>query len=129
MAIISTSQLLHDGERNVVMQFTGRSDSEGQESNVVKVDVSELVPPCKSVKIGKVTFDVSGGLVILSWAADENVPFLNLSGANIIDYTKIGGLRNGADDTATGDILLSTSGFDFGSAYSITIEMTKKTVG
>jgi len=126
MAIITTSQILHDGERNLVMQFTGRSDGSGQENNVVKVDVSELLPPCASVKIRKIPYEVSGGLVVLSWAADANVPFLNLSGSNIIDYSRMGGLLNGADDTATGDILFSTLGFELNSAYSITLEMVKK---
>lgn len=128
MAIVTTSRVLHDGVRNLVMQFTGRSDGEGQETDVVKVDVSELTPPCESVRVQKITYDVFGGLVKLLWAADEPVEFLLLSGQNVIDYSKISGLKNGADDTATGDILLTTSGFAAGDSYTITLEMTKKGV-
>ncbi len=63
MTISATTQILHDGTKNVVMQFTGIADGNGGESNVVKVDVSELTPVPKSVKIQRVTYDVSGGVL------------------------------------------------------------------
>lgn len=129
MAISATVQVLHDGARNVVMQFTGVSDGGPGETNVVKVDVSELVPPPRSVKIKRIAnYDVSGGLLQMSWGADDPVPFLELANVNGISYEGIGGLKNGGGDTATGDILFTTLGFEAGSSYSVTLEMTKKFV-
>lgn len=126
MAIATTSQTLHDGVRNVVMQFTGISDGSGQEAAVIKVDVSELSPPCDRVRISKLTHDVQGGAVTLSWAADTPVVFAQLSGQNVTDYIREGGLQNNADESRTGDILLSTEGFELNSSYTIKLEMVKK---
>jgi hypothetical protein len=122
----TTSQILHDGPRRLVMQFTGISDGQGDESNAIKVHVADLLPVPKSVSVTKVTYDVSGGLLQLLWAADVPVPFLTLSSVNIIDYTAIGGMTNGGGDTANGDILISTLGFDAGASYSVVLEMNKK---
>jgi hypothetical protein len=125
MPMATTSQVLYDGARNLVMQFTGISDG-SNETAAVKVDVSELSPAAKSVKITHITYDVSGGILQLLWAANEPVPFLLLTDVNTVDYESIGGMPNGGDDTANGDILFSTLGFEAGSSYSITLEMTKK---
>ena len=126
MAMQTTSQVLFDGPRNLVMQFTGISDGAGDEANAIKVHMADLNPVPKSVKVKKVTYDVSGGLVQLIWAADVPVPFLTLSSVNVFDYEKMGGQVNGGGDTANGDILLSTLGFDAGASYSVTLEMIKK---
>ena len=125
MAFAATSQILHDGVRNVVMQFTGSGDGSGGETNVVKVDVSELNPPPKFVFIRKVRYDVAGGVLQLLWGADEPVPFLLLDGHDEFDYSSITAMKNGGGDTATGDILFTTLGFEAGSMYSITLEMVK----
>lgn len=127
MAIATTSQVVHDGVRNVIMQFTGLSDGSGEENNVVKVDVSSLNPPCRAVKIVKATYDVNFGVVKLTWDALTPVDFLLLDGQGEFDYCKNGGLINGGGDTASGDILFSTEGFELNSSYSILLEMVKKT--
>ena len=75
----------------------------------------------------KITGDVSGGILQFLWAADDPVPFLNLSQYVELCYDKIGGLQNGGGDSANGDILFSTLGFDAGSSYNVTLEMKKKT--
>ncbi len=127
MAMIITSQVLYDGPRNVVMQFTGVNDgSGGGDSPVSKVDVSALNPPAKSVKVKKITYDVSGGVLVMSWDADSPVPFLNVSDFNMIDYSLMGGLTNGGGDTANGNIVLTPLGFDAGATYTVTMEMVKK---
>ena len=128
MAMTTTEQILYDGARNLVMEFTGRHDGAGgQETEVVKVDVSALVPPARLVSIRSIEYDVSGGTVKLLWGhATSPVEFLLLSTANILSYHRISGLPNGAGPDATGDILLSTIGFGNGSAYSLKLEMLKK---
>jgi hypothetical protein len=126
MAVQTTSQVLYDGPANVVMQFTGIGDGMGDETAAIKVRMADLTPIPASVKVRNLQYDISGGLVQLLWAATENVPFLTLSGYNTIDYQDMGGMTNGGGDTATGDILISTLGFDAGSTYSIVLEMKKK---
>ena len=126
MAIAATTQVLNDGPRRLVMLFTGICDGQGNEVNVIKVRAADLVPIPKSVSVLKISYDISGGLVQLLWSAADPVPFLVLSGYNVIDYTSVGGLANGGGDTANGDILVSTLGFDAGASYSIMLEMVKK---
>ena len=125
MAFAATSQILHDGVRNVVMQFTGIADGAVGETNVVKVDVSELNPPARLVSIRKITYNVAGGVLQLLWAADTPVPFLLLEGQNVNDYARITAMPNGGGDTANGDILFTTLGFDAGANYSVLLEMVK----
>lgn len=126
MAVQTTSQVLYDGIRNVVMQFTGIGDGMGDEVAAIKVHMADLTPVPLSVKVKMLHYDVTGGLVQLLWAATENVPFLTLGVNDEIDYSNIGGMTNGGGDTANGDILISTLGFDAGSTYSVTLEMVKK---
>lgn len=126
MAVATTSQIVYDGTRNCVMQFTGIGDGNDGENNVVKVDASELTPAPKSLKVTKITYDVNGGVVQLLWSADAPVPFVNLISVNEIDYGLTNGMPNGGGDTANGDILLSTLGFESGSSYNVTLEMVKK---
>ena len=125
MAIDTTSQVVYDGPRNVIVSFTGVSDGEGQETNAVKVDVSQLIPPCDRVRIEKVSYDVNGGRVELLWDAQTPKPFLEMSFGGEFEYCRAP-LQNSGGDTATGDILLSTKGFELGSSYTVTLEMKKK---
>jgi hypothetical protein len=124
MPIVTTSQVLTDGGRNVAMQFTGYSDDGGGETNAVKVDVSELTPKCNIVKPTKIEYDVKGGALKLSWAGVPNEDFLILSGQGELDYSMVGSLRNGNTE-ANGDILFSTLDWGLKSSYSVTIFMVK----
>lgn len=128
MAIEVTTQILHDGARNAVVQITGRSDGSGQESAVTKIDVSALQPPAARVAITRLTYDITGGMVELLWGADEDVPFAKLEGNNVSDYERIGGLQNAAwgELGANGDILLTTHGFELDSSYTIKFDLIKK---
>lgn len=127
MAINTTSQVLYDGLTNVVMQFTGVSDGAGdQETNVVKVRVSDMNPIPKNLKVLRIDYSVVNGTIKLLWEADEPIPFLVANYPEEIDYYRINGMTNQGGDTATGNILLSTQGFDATSSYSVKIEMRKK---
>lgn len=127
MAITATTQIVHDGTRNVTMLLTGLCDGTGgDETNVVKVDVSALDPNLGTVKVEKITYDVGYGVVKLSWDAVTPVDFLVLEGLGAFDFTTCGGLVNTAGETATGDIVLSTVAFDLNSSYSILLKMIKK---
>ena len=129
MAIEATTQILHDGVRNAVIQITGRStDGSGQETNAVKVDVSALNPPANRVAVRSMTYDVADGSVTLSWAADTPVTFAQLEFNDELEYCNIGGMQNGAEGRSgvNGDILLSTRDFVAGSVYTIIFDLKKK---
>lgn len=130
MISVST-QLLYDSNRNAVVQLTGYSSSLGgdsQETNVIKVKASDLLPSSnRQLKIMKVTFSVGGGGVELKWAGDDPQPFLFLQGVGKFNYRLIKGASNpgSQDNTISGDISLSTFGFDLNSSYSILLELVK----
>lgn len=125
--IQATTKVLHDGGRNLVMQFTGVCDGQGpNEDKAVKVDVSETAGSPRAVKVTKITYEVVGGILRVLWNANDPVTMHDLASSGEFDYERIGGLLNGGGDTANGDILFSTLGFDVGSSYSVLLEMTKK---
>lgn len=116
MTISVTTDIVHDGVRNLIMNFTGVSDGTGNETDVVKVARG------KGIKIRKVSADVFGGLVTLKWKGNQPQTIAQLSGGtHDMDFTRMGGLINRTD--GDGSITLTTSGFGAGSAYSITLEM------
>lgn len=126
MAITATTQVIEQGPRNYIVQWTGVSDGTGNENKVVKVDVSQLTPPCGSVKIMAIQGTVSFGIVELYWDALVPKKFAELADQIDTDYCKSGGLTNNAGIGKTGDILLSTVGFELNSTYNLYIEMVKK---
>jgi hypothetical protein len=126
MAINVTSQILHEGPRNLIMQWTGISDGSGSEDGVVKVDVSSLTPACDAVKIMRISGSVEFGVVELYWDALTPEKFAVLSGSIDLDYCKAGGLVNSMEGGANGDLLLSTVGFELNSSYILHVEMVKK---
>lgn len=126
MANTVTSHTLIDGDRNLVMLFTGLLDT-SNESRVVKVDASTFVPAATKIRIDKVQYSISSQLsLILDWDADTDVRFLALSGQGEIEACKFGGLQNNAGTGVTGDIALTTVGWASGSqSYTLLLEMTK----
>src|SRR3990167_10027668 len=126
MAIATTVQTLHEGPRNLVMQWTGVSDGAGTENLVNRVDVSTPPPACDAVSVRKITGTVEFGIVELYWDALTPVKFAELSGTIDLDYDRISGLRNNAGGGKNGDLLLSTVGFELDSTYNLQIEMIKK---
>lgn len=128
MAMQTTSSVVYDGPRNVIMQFTGICDGVGggDETLVKKVDVAAMSPVPRSVKITEYEYEVNGGILRMYWDADDPVQFEVLSTVGERCYEEMGGLVNGGGPTATGSILFSTNGFDSGSTYSILINMRKK---
>ena len=124
MPITTTTRTLFDGLAKVAQQFTGYSDDGTGETNVVKVDASDLTPPATNLKVLRVTYDVQGGAVALSWDGLADVNFLVCSGQGEFCYDQVGGLQSDAD-YPTQDILLTTKNFEPGSSYALTLEMRK----
>lgn len=126
--ITQTSQVLYDGQRNHVMQFTGVSDGSGNLAQAVLFDPALTIPKCSRVSVRGITADVDFGLVELWWDAEIPVKFAELSGPdNHFSYESIGGITNNVTGRgATGKILISTGSFSNGSTYMIKLDMVKK---
>ena len=126
MANTVTSQTLLDGDRNLVMLFTGLLDT-SNESRTIKVDVSGFAPAPTKVRVDTIRHLISPGLiVILDWDASTPVRFAALTGYDEVEAKCFGGIQNNAGTGVTGDIYLTTAGYASGSlAYTIILEMTK----
>ncbi len=132
MADTVTSQIIVNGNRNLVMKFTNESDGTG-ESAVKKVDAASstfaTVPwnnvPGVHLKVQRITYDVQGGSVRVQWDASSATDMVILEFAGVMDQTFFGGFKNPGGAGATGSILFTTVGFAAGSSYTITLEMVK----
>lgn len=126
MANTVTSQVILDGDKNVVVLLTGLLDT-SNEARVVKVDVSTLTPRPTKLKVNKISCLISQGLiVILDWDATTPVRFAALTYGDEIEFDCFGGLPNNAGAGVTGSIALTTAGWSSGTAsYTILLEMQK----
>ncbi len=128
MTISTTTSTPYDGVRRATVLSTGLTVNGATPNNLdsaVLVDVSALMPPAPRVKVDRIDADVGYGVVELFWDAAEPVRFAVLSGSKaVLDYTSIGGLVPPPE--ATGDILISTLGFDLNSTYTVKLDLTKK---
>jgi hypothetical protein len=135
MAITTTSQVLYDGPRRAMMQFTGTSDGSGQLNLATLVDASALEQlgpgePCRRVGIESIKGSVKPqGSVQLFWGALVPNKFADLAGTNInFDYRNITSITAPAGtDGPTGDILISTDGFAEGTTFMLELSLIKKT--
>ena len=130
MADAVATQILFQGDKQVVMKFTNNSDGTG-ETNVVKVDVSTLTPyqgqPCTAVQIDRIYFFTHGLEVRLLWQATSNVTILTVpqNAAFRMDFDDFGGLNNNAGAGKTGNILFTTLDASAGDSYAVILYMRK----
>ena len=132
MADVVSSRKLHDAERNVVYQFTNRSDGSG-EAAVNKVDVSALNPnsngqACSQVRIMQIWFSTVGMSVELLWDAttDDLAWAMQENLVDSFDFRNVGGLKNPESSGFSGDLMLTTIGHTNTDTYNITIAMRKE---
>lgn len=126
MANTVTSQTILDGDRNLVMLFTGLLDT-SNEARVIKVDVSTFVPAATKVKVNEIQWVASSQLtLVLDWDATAPVRFATLVGYDELCAQDFGGLQNNAGAGVTGDIFLTTLGWASGSqSYTLLLKMVK----
>ena len=126
--MITTSQTLVDGPKNLVILLNAFCDDGVNEIGVVKVDVSEVVPSTRRVRICEISGNVNWGVVTLAWSDTPDRPFLVLEGQIDYCFEEYGDLHNipAEPGNGNGDIILTTSGFDVGSNYSLFIRMAKQ---
>jgi hypothetical protein len=127
MAFQAEIRKVYDGGQTATLQIIGKSDGSGQETNVVKVDVSELNPPCATVKIEELSYDVEGGFITLLWDDLTPIDFAHLRGQDRLSYRREGGLQNLGDPASrSGDLLLSTTDMDANATYTVLLKLRKK---
>jgi hypothetical protein len=135
MADITSSTILSENTREIVMAFQYQYVDTGNESEVTKVDVSTLLNnadgnPCTGVRITKCTWVVKGMTVQVLAGASTNIIMLNLDEGQSgeVDYTDVGGLPNTktTGSSPTGDIKFTTTGAGSGDSYQIVLTMLKK---
>lgn len=133
--MIVNTRVLYDGPRNFVVRRSGRQDASGLQEVLSPVwDVAAMRPPAgPALAIERIQFTVLGGIVTLFWDTGDPasaVEFLDLQLAETLDLKRWGGMRAsantvGASVVPTGNVLLSTFGFDSGSSYSLVVECIK----
>jgi len=132
MAITATSQTLFDGERIAIMKFYATMSATENETNVVKVNPSTLLPSnaggaCDAVSILKVTALTHGLEVQMNWVATAPVviELIPQNSQYTQDFSTFGGLTNNAGAGKTGSISFSTLDGSAGDAYTVILEMQK----
>ena len=135
MADITSSTILSEDTRKIVMAFQYQFVDTGDESAVTKVDVSTLQAnangdACTGVKILKCTWVIKGMTVQVSADASTDIIILNLDEGQSgeVDFTDIGGLPNTKQTgtSPTGDIKFTTTGAGSGDSYQVVLTMKKK---
>lgn len=135
MADTVTTQVIENGQRNLVVHFTNVSDGTG-ESGVMKIDATagtyavriqgNTIPPGVHLKVRKVVYNVYGMNLRLLWDATVDQTFLTLNGFGEMCWLDTQGLYVPQSLAgATGSILFTTFGAALGSTYSVTLFMVK----
>lgn len=135
MANSVTTQVLVDGERNVVVKLEGVLDTSDIASTVVvdpaTLNAIDLRTGSKAtqLRIDKVTYNIEDLLSVnLFWDATVPVRIEELVGRGKMEYRKFGGLPNNSGAGKTGKITFTTQGWTAGAilSFSLIIEMSKQ---
>lgn len=116
-------QTIEDGPRNYIIKVDGDAVAS---TGALLVDVTTLNPPCSSVRIRKITYNLdTTAHVQLLWDATTDVVALNLYGSNDADmcFEATAGIPNNAGAGKTGNVLLTTSATI--TPYTLYIEFIK----
>jgi hypothetical protein len=132
MANSFTTQVLHEGARNVVIKLVGVLDTSDL-ALTTAVDVSLLNcagtrPTPTQVRIDTLEYDVSDQLCVqLYWDATADVVAAALSGRGEYYGKKFSGLQNNAGAGKTGNVLIKTTGWAAGTqVFTLILEMVKQ---
>lgn len=136
MADITTSTKLHEDTRQVVYAFQYQYVDTGNESAVLKVDVSGLSKnangdTCTAVRIIECWWVISAMTVEILADASADVMILHLTEgqSGYQDFSSVGGLPKTTTygTSPTGDIKFTTTGAGAaGDAYQIVLRMIKE---
>jgi hypothetical protein len=136
MANVTGTQILEDGDRNVILKLTGKLDTSNvslttllDPATLSSVNTSGLNPQkASTLAIETVTFDIEDGLAVnLYWDADVDVPIWYFVGRDKMNMEFTGFLQNNAGTGKTGKILYDTSGWTSGTkSFSLVIQCIKQ---
>lgn len=132
MANSFTTQVLHEGARNVVIKLVGVLDTSDL-ALTTAVDVSTLTcngtraAPAQ-VRIDTLEYEVGDQLSVqLLWDATADVVAVALAGRGEYYGRKFAGLQNNAGAGKTGNILIKTTGWAAGTqVFTLVLEMVKQ---
>jgi len=118
MANVTSTQIVQDGPRNVVIKVEGILDTSDLASTVI-VDPATLggMGNTGAIKaldliVDRIQFSVEDGLECrLAWDASTPTRIVELQGRGTEKYERFGGLPNNSGAGRTGKILLSTQGW------------------
>jgi hypothetical protein len=136
MANSVQTQILEDGDRNVVVKLVGILDTSDvslttllDPATLTSVNTSGLnSQKAQTLAIKKVLFDIEDGLAVnLYWDADTDVPIWRFTGRAMANAEFVGFLQNNAGTGKTGKILYDTDGYSTGKlSFSLLIECIKQ---
>lgn len=123
MADAVATQVILNGEKNVVLKFTNISDGTG-ESAVTKVAAATYGT---TAKIQRIRYSTDGMAVRILWDATADVVcwLIPANQSDTLDFTQFGGLPNNGGSGVTGDIQFTTVGHTSGDTYTIILELSK----
>ena len=125
MADAVTTNVIFEGDRHYLVQFSNESDGTG-ETTVAKVDASALTPAPDYLTIEEIEYQVQGfNYLTILFNATANDEAVVLSGNGYIDYRDGGGLANPKSTGYNGDILFTTDGGADGSMYNVVMKLKK----
>ena len=117
MADITTTTILSENDRQIVMAFQYQFVDTGNEDAVKKVDVSTLIKnaageSCTAVRIVEAWWTIFGMTVQVEADADIMVLHLDENQSGYQDYSVFGGLpkTTAYGSSPTGDIFFTTTG-------------------
>ena len=136
MADITTSTKLHESTRDVIYAFQYQYVDTGNESAVLKIDVSGLTKnangdTCSGIRIVECWWVVKNMTVEILADASTDVIIMHLdeNQSGYQDFSSFGGLPDSSDygSSGTGDIKFTTTGAGAaGDAYQIVIRGIKQ---
>jgi hypothetical protein len=119
-----TTTVMVNSDREYTIHCTNVSDGTG-ESTVSKVDVSAL--GITKVALETIWYSTSGMAVNILWEATTDVPLwicpTDREGTQ--DFSRFGGLLNGAGTGVTGDVQFTTVGHTAADSYNIVMQFRK----
>ena len=128
----AAAKVLFKGRNKLIVNVTGVY-SAADETDTVVIDKSTLAGPGPNsaepskIRIDEVTWAIGAGFdyVLLEWdfCTDQVIDYFQ--GQGYMDYRPYGG-KNPTASTATGDVVLTTSGGAAGDSYSFLIACTLK---
>lgn len=128
MANTIKTDIIHDGERKVIVNVVITGDGSGDEAATTIVAKANLTGTFDELKLIGIKAQLSSFAAQLLWDADANVAFESIPADTSVDqdYRSFGGKINTAGFGKTGDILLTTVGLGNGDHGSIVLEMRKR---